>query len=472
MPHALGNESDDAVFLASNYGLIPDEWQENVLRGWMGVLPTGKWAAPRCGLAVPRQNGKNGALEVRELYGMIALGERILHTAHEVKTARKAFLRLLTFFDNPKFPDLVALVKEIRKTNGQEAIVLHNGGSIEFVARSKGSGRGFSVDVLVMDEAQDLAEEAQAALLPTISASANSQTIVTGTPPDGTTAGEVFTRMRTSGHAGWIAQLAGQVAADTRLCWHEWSFEDNADLDDPNTWAEANPALGIRLQVETITDERAAMDDDTFGRERGGMWVSVASQRVIGADDWRNIGLNEARPDGMEISIAVDMAPDRNSTTLCAVGFVNGGKPCIDVKDTKPGAPDWVVTRIVEAVKSKQFRVRAVVIDGAGPAASLIDALRAEKIEPTVTSSSHMKRACGAFYDGVVSGRIRHMNQAGLNVAVGAVRKRKLEDAFAWQRKDPESDITPVVAATLALWGLTAVDVKRPRKSSGGAAFF
>jgi hypothetical protein len=30
---------------------------------------------------------------------------------------------------------------------------------VEFIARSKGSGRGFTVDVLVCDEAQDLADE-------------------------------------------------------------------------------------------------------------------------------------------------------------------------------------------------------------------------------------------------------------------------------------------------------------------------
>ena len=115
------------------------------------------------------------------------LGEKFLHTAHEVKTARKAFLRIASFFENARqYPELVALVKEIRKTNGQEAIVLSNGGSCEFIARSKGSGRGFTVDVLVCDEAQDLTDEELAALLPTISAAplGNPQVIFTGTPPD------------------------------------------------------------------------------------------------------------------------------------------------------------------------------------------------------------------------------------------------------------------------------------------------
>src|SRR5699024_9206431 len=125
----------------------------------------GRWAAGRWGLAVPRQNGKNGVLEAVELYFMAVLGLKILHTAHEVKTARKAFIRIASFFENErKYPELAGMVKEVRKTNGQEAIVLHNGGSVEFIARSKGSGRGFTVDVLVCDEAQEYSEDAQAAL--------------------------------------------------------------------------------------------------------------------------------------------------------------------------------------------------------------------------------------------------------------------------------------------------------------------
>ena len=90
-PRSTSNDVDDAVFLASEYGLKPDDWQEDVLESWLGRRRDGRWSASTCGLAVPRQNGKNGAIEIRELFGMVGLGERILHTAHEVKTARKAF---------------------------------------------------------------------------------------------------------------------------------------------------------------------------------------------------------------------------------------------------------------------------------------------------------------------------------------------------------------------------------------------
>ena len=124
---------DDASELASAYGLTPDPWQKLVLDDWLAYDSNDKYAHKTCMLNVPRQNGKNGVLEVRELYGMTVEGEKILHTAHEVKTARKAFDRLLSFFENEvEYPELVEAVKTIRKTNGQAAIILTNGGSIEF----------------------------------------------------------------------------------------------------------------------------------------------------------------------------------------------------------------------------------------------------------------------------------------------------------------------------------------------------
>src|SRR5699024_2876901 len=136
------------------------------------------------------------------------------------KTARKAFLRLKSFFETERrWPELAALVAPggIRRTNGQEAILLANGASIEFVARSRGSGRGFTVDDLVLDEAQELTDEQLEALLPTISAapSGDPQIVMLGTPPPPNADGAPFRRMRTAGVDG----------NDKRLSWHEWSPE-------------------------------------------------------------------------------------------------------------------------------------------------------------------------------------------------------------------------------------------------------
>ena len=141
-PPSASGFGDLAGDLAGDYGLVPDEWQQLVLNDWLAVDDRAQWSALTCGLSCPRQNGKNGIIEIRELFGIVGRGEKILHTAHEVKTARKAFKRLQHFFGRSpsdpgaKFPELNALVTEIRNVNGQEAIFLANGGSVEIVALS------------------------------------------------------------------------------------------------------------------------------------------------------------------------------------------------------------------------------------------------------------------------------------------------------------------------------------------------
>ena len=60
-----------------------------VLDCWLGRDASGRYTVTSAGLAVPRQNGKNVCLEGREFFGMVINGEKILHTAHQVRTAKR-----------------------------------------------------------------------------------------------------------------------------------------------------------------------------------------------------------------------------------------------------------------------------------------------------------------------------------------------------------------------------------------------
>jgi hypothetical protein len=450
-----GRDADDAVALSSAYGLVPDDWQAWTIRGWLSRKRDGKLAASRCGIAVPRQNGKNGILEIVELFKLVVLGRRILHTAHEVKTARKAFLRLCSFFENPRqYPELAALVRDIRRTNGQEAIYLLNGGSIEFIARSKGSGRGFTVDDLVCDEAQELSEDALAALLPTISAapSGDPQVILTGTPPAPSMSGDVWTRMRT----------AGIERKDKRLCWDEWSSEGAVDLDDIQQWISSNPALGGRLSLDVLKDEREAFDDDTFARERLGMWAGTNGTAVIDPITWASAAdVSSVAID--RLALAVDVSPDRSVASISLAGQRADGMWHMELDEQRNGV-GWLVPWLV--ARCSRNDIRAVVIDGMSPAASIIDDLRQHKIKVTTTAARDMAAACGTFYDGVMEGWLRHTDQPQVNAALSVARKRALQDAWAWNRKNATSDITPLVSCTLALWGAQSSTVTKPSRSA------
>lgn len=460
VPSSVDCQADDAAFFASSYGLTPDPWQLHVLEGWLAERSDGKWAGARAGLAVPRQNGKNAVLEIRELYGIVALGERFLHTAHEVKTARKAFQRLSGFFDNERqWPELAALVKEIRRTNGQEAIVLTNGGSVEFVARSRGSGRGYTVDVLVCDEAQELTDEHLEALLPTISSAptGNPQTILTGTPPPPGSTAEVFARMRSDAHS----------EASDRLVWHEWSAGEDYDPDDPEEWARNNPSLGARLHEEVVLTEREQMSDDGFARERLGVWDTNRRHAVIDPDLWASLADGQSEP-GEVVAFAVDIPPERKSAAIAIASLRADGVMHVELteKEKNPGTA-WVPDRLVELVARWGG---SVVLDPASPAGSLIPALTRAGVEPILIGTRELTQGCGAFYDLVAQKKLRHLNQAPLNIAVDAGRKRSVGDSWAWHRRDTSADISPLVAATLAAH--QASKAPTTKKRSGRAAFY
>lgn len=463
-PKAADGYGDLAANLAGDYGLQPDDWQQTILDDWLAESKS-RWSSLTCGLSVPRQNGKNGVIEMRELFGMVGRGEKVLHTAHQVKTAQKHFRRLKHFFgkrakdEAARFPELNALVTEVRNVNGQEMITLANGGSVEIVARSQGSGRGYTVDVIVCDEAQDLSDDDLEALLSTSSASPlqNPQWIFTGTPPGPRANGEVFTRVRDEALDG----------KSRKLCWHEWSCEAGVDLDDHQAWHQANPALGTRLLFDVVEGERGRFSDEGFARERLGMWASAAGDMVIDAQSWAAVGDEQSLATD-RFAIAVDVSPDRLSASVALAGQRDDGLWHIELDEQRSGV-GWLVpylTRLLEA----NPQIRALVIDGASPAASIIDDLKTAKVKVTTTRARDMANACGQLYDGVMEQWLRHTNQPQVAYALSVARKRSLGDAWAWNRKNAGADITSLVAATLALWGAQSAGVKKPARGQRGGS--
>ena len=478
-PKSAWSDADDASFLASSYGLTPDPWQLLVLGAWLGRLPNGNWSAGRCGLAVPRQNGKNGVIEVRELFGTVVLGEKFLHTAHEVKTARKAFVRLKYFFGScvadpaAKFPELNALVREIRSTNGQEAIYLINGGAVEFVARSRGSGRGFTVDVLVLDEAQELTDEHLEALLPTISSAplGNPQTILTGTPPSAVGQGEVFTRTRDAGVEGKAKRLA----------WHEWSVPAGVDIFDRKNWYATNPALGTRLQVTVIEDELPpGMSPEGFGRERLGRWMTPGEGSGPFPDGLWAAGVDplSAIPAGAQVVYCIDVTVDRARSYIGVAGLRADGVAHVEIVARRDGT-DWVAPWFAD--RATGTNPLSVVVQARGaPASSLIPDLTAIECLTVVewggpdlgnaTAKLYdLVKLSGVSVDGVRSG-LAHLPQPVLDLAAAsAVPKILFDGGMAWDRRRSPVDICPLVVVTGALWGIgQAKSVFRSKYESAG----
>lgn len=458
--HTRGNSWEDIVQLAACYDLVLDPWEENVLEGAMGENAAGMWAAKQIGVSCPRQNGKGVIIEARTLAGLLLFGEQlIIHSAHEVPTARNGFNRILAYFDN--YDDLRRRVINKSAAFGREFIRLRTGQELRFITRSKRAIRGFSADCLLLDEGQILGDEAWEAMLPTVSARPNHQIWLLGTPPLSTNDGIVFDRFRTRGIEG----------KDHRSAWFEWSADPNADLDDAEQWAQANPALGGRISWDNVIAERAVASDEGFARERLGIWDGGTASQVISPDRWHGCADTSLRDAGGEVAVAIDVAPDRSSATIASASWTSEGFPYVDVVETRRGEPDWGIEKFVEICARHQ--VRSVVIDGRSAATSLVDPLRQRGVTVTTTQSGQMGKACGGFYDAVMDGKLKHLEQPALNLSLSVARRRNIGDgAWGWSRRDSEADITPIVAATLALWGLTSAEIDaQPRKRTGRAVF-
>lgn len=453
----------EACRLVAGLGLVADPWQETTLEAWMR-REGDRWCASTWGVTVSRQNGKNGSLEVVEVFGMVALGLKFLHTAHEVKTARKAFARLKYFFGekandpNAKFPKLNAFVVEVRNTNGQEAILLRNGGSIEFIARSKGSGRGYTVDVLVLDESQELQDHELEALLPTISAapSGDPVTIYMGTPPKGDSElGDPFIRVRDSAIDGTAKRTA----------WVEFSadgyVEDMSEAElvafvrRRKNWADANPALGWRINEATIEAELTQFSARSFARERLNMWPKPgAALSAVPERDWLARAIGEVPESWPLAAVGVDMNPDRTRVTLSVAVWSPDG---VHVELAEDAPFDESGTKaLVEWLWKRCRRRIPVVMDAFTPIRSIEAELKQKGMKVRVLSSAELSQACGGFFDAVVKDKsLTHFDQGALNDSLAGAVKQKFGDggAWKWNRKSLEVDLTPTMAATCAHFG-------------------
>jgi len=449
-PPRSRSDGEDAALLMEAYGCRLDPWQRSVLDCWLGRDERGEYNVTSAGLAVPRQNGKNVCLEARELFGLIALGEHILHTAHQVVTSKKSFRRLAAIFTDRRHPEMMAMVKNIRWTNGEESIELINGGAIEYATRSRERGRGFDgVSLLVYDEAQELTDDQMEAVMATLAASSTDtrQIIYTGTPPYPGCPGEAFRRRR-------VICTEDPGAHDA---WHEWSIEapsvDAIHLDDRALWAAANPALGLRLTESFTAEELRTLPADGFARERLGWWSPVLAHAVdyaIDATVWDGCCSEDPKPEG-KTAYGVKFSADGSEVALCGAVIPASGPARISLIERKPTSAGtrWLAQWLCE----RYSRASCVVIDGRNGADVLVDRIADTwKIRGSVVrpSGREVVAAASTLTDALAERSVSwYKGQEVLRESAVTATRRPISGGWGFGGDNSP----PIEAAALALWG-------------------
>lgn len=447
--------------LAESAGLILDPWQQFILDVMLGEREDGKWAAREVAYLVARQNGKGGVLDALALAALFLLPEKeILHSAHEFKTAKKAYRNLKALIQGA--PHLLARVERrgsrvvgFRHSNEDTSITLNDDSVIRYMARSNNTGRGFSSQRLIVDEAQECSEETRQALLYIVSAQPNPQIVFCGTVPGPKNNGEVFTSLRDRGRAG----------GDSTLAWMEWTPEPDAD---PMSWDAvlwSNPGLPYRITEETVEAERnAATTDEAFDgycRERCSIWLDDSDEErpppKMPAEAWAMTATSETVDLEPGCSFAVDVDKDGKSAAI-SVGVGSLDRPYVETIEFRDGT-GWVPPRLVELVQ--KWKPVAVGINAAGAAGALVGAIRVafREADPSIDvdllvemNASEYKAACGAFFLDVVEERLVRRMDGPLDLAGSDATERTIgsEGGWAWDRNSATVPISPLTSATIA----------------------
>ena len=371
---------------------------------------------------------------------MLLFAEQVIYTAHLQKTATETFEEMRDFFESPKLRNYVS---DIKTALGREQIILKSGARIKFLARTRNGGRGQHGDLLIIDEAQEMDEEAQASFLPAISASLNPQTVYVGTPPDPGASGVVFRGIRSRA-------LAGNT---DRMAWFEFSVDEIGNVKDKARWAATNPALGLRILPTTIEGECEQMDADTFARERLGWWTPVTENREEYAIDgkvWDACQSKEEKPEG-KTAYGIKFSPDGSRVCLCGAVIPKDGRARVSLIREEPTGrgTQWLADWLNERSK----KASCVVIDGRNGVDVLVD-----KIADTWKQKDSIKRpsvkeviaSASLLMDALAEQSVTwYYGQDALRESAITSTKRPLGGGWAFGGDNS----APIEAAALALWG-------------------
>lgn len=405
---------------------------------------TGRPAYREVIVAVPRQNGKTTLVLAWEVQRAIGWGEpqRICYSAQSGKDAAEKLIEDQAPLLERRKRQLG--VSKIRRANGHEAVEFVNGSRIFVIGSTADSGHGKTIDLAVKDELfADSDNRRDQALVPAMATRAAAQILTIST-------------MGTDESFPWneaVERGRRAVAEDVRsgVAYFEWSAAADLDPDDPATWRACMPALGHTITEDVVRHARRTLSDGEFRRAFLNQQTR-ADDRVIPLEKWDKAVSEKAAPTG-PLVFAVDVNPDRTAGAIATAS-----KTAAELVDYRPGT-GWIVSRATE-LTARHGGVW--VVDGVGPAGSLISDLEKAGLKVHSLQARDMAKACGQFFDGVMDGAYVIRQHHKLDDAAAAAVKRPMGDAWAWARKSSASDVCPLVAVTLALHGAREFGQERP----------
>lgn len=427
-------------------------------------------------ILVARQQGKSLFAELLALFFLYVLGvDLVLGTAQNIDTAEEVWDAAIDRAEAN--PEMQAMIERVRRVNGGKSLELTNGAKYKIVAATRQGARGKRGDLIIMDELREQRNwDGWSAISKTMMARPNA--MLWGFSNAGDATSVVLRHLRMTAHldlgdpdgiaATVLSRSIDDVDVDESLAVFEWSAAPNCAVDDPEGIAQANPSLGYGfVGMRALRSAIKTDPEQVFRTECLCQWVESVARAPFPDGMWEaGIDDDSREAEGAELCWGMDMGADRTKTALAFVGRRDDGAWHGEV-EAYEGSFDRLLLLITKNAAREPMRIA---VQGRGaPISSRIEELqRVEGVEVVLCEGRDVGAWTGRFYDAVCASEngstpLYHITQPALDYAASIAQTRPLGDsAWSWDRKGSDSDISPLVALTMAFGLATGGATEKP----------
>jgi phage terminase large subunit-like protein len=394
--------------LAERIGQPLLDWQKLILDDMCTVDKQGMFIRKTNLLLIARQSGKSHLARMRCLAGLFMFGEKdILIMSSNRAMAMKSFNIMADIIErndwmrtqlkdgDPK--------KGIRRTNGDERIILANGAQLEVAAATSDGARGRSADFLWIDELREVSTAAMDAAKSVTLARMNSQRLFTSN------AGDAYSTELNSLHA------ACRNYPPKSLGYYEYSAPDFCDIWDRNAWALANPSMGFLISVEAIEETIASSSPDAARTETLCQWISALNC------PFTTEVLENSSDSTLEMAVGAytvfgfDVSPSRRNGSLVAGQLLPDGRIGIGILETYTSQVAIDELKMAASIKAwcDIYKPRIVCFDKYATQ-TIADRLSNSGVITEDVSGQQFYKACGDLLEGLTNLRVVHNGQKEL----------------------------------------------------------
>jgi phage terminase large subunit-like protein len=394
--------------LAERIGQPLLDWQKLILDDMCTVDKQGMFIRKTNLLLIARQSGKSHLARMRCLAGLFMFGEKdILIMSSNRGMAMKSFNIMADIIERNDWMRSQLkdgdVKKGIRRTNGDERIILANGAQLEVRAATSDGARGMTADFLWIDELREVSTAAMDAAKSVTLARMNSQRLFTSN------AGSADSTELNNLHE------ACKNYPPKSLGYYEYSAPDFCDIWDRRAWALANPSMGYLISVEAIEETIASSTADAARTESLCQWISALncpfSTEVLENSSDSTLEMSA----GAYTVFGFDVSPSRRNGSLVAGQLLPDGRIGIGILETYSSQVAIDELKMAASIKAwcDIYKPRLVCFDKYATQ-TIADRLANAGVITEDVSGQQFYKACGDLLEGLTNLRVVHNGQKEL----------------------------------------------------------